>query len=588
MSVEKRSESPAATPGGSEMAVPPAPDLARLVESLLPADLLARADPALFGRTSMQLAQGWAAHPGEVTRAFASFAGVSARVASSTLSRVLGGDSEGPMPVSKDGRFKDTTWEENPAYWALRQQYLALLEMLDALVDAAGLDDDAAERAAMILGLVGSVLSPTNVLPGNPAALKRAFETGGSSVVAGLRTMLDDMATNNGRPHQVDASKLRVGQELAATPGKVVYRNRLMELIQFAPQTEKVHAVPILASPPWINKYYVMDLAPGRSFLEWAVQHGHSVFVISYRDPDSSMADTGLEDYLELGPLAALDVVQEITGAKKVDLVGLCLGGLMATITAALLASRGEDRINSLTLQNTLLDYSDPGPVASFVHPDIVDRLERQMQSTGYLEANSMAGTFDLLRANDLIFNYIGPNWLEGKAPPSFDILAWNNDSTRMPARMHAFYLRHFYLANELARGELEILGQRISLKDVEVDTFIVAAENDHIAPWTTSFLSTRLLGGAVDFTLSTAGHIAGVVNPPSPKAKHWVGTVEAESQTDPESWRRGATEVAGSWWETWTEWIDARGGARVAPPAVGSATHPPQADAPGDYVRPS
>ena len=587
MSVEKRPVSPATT--GTEPAVPaPGADLARTVESLLPADLLAQVDPALFGRASLQLVQGWATHPGEVSRAVAAFAGVSARVAGSALARVLGGRSDGPMPTARDGRFKDTTWTENPAYWALRQEYLALLEMLQSLVDAAGLDDDGHDRASMLVGLVGSLLSPTNVLPGNPAALKRAFETGGSSVVAGFRTMLDDLATNNGRPHQVDASELRVGRELAATPGKVVHRNRLMELIQFTPQTDTVHAVPILASPPWINKYYVMDLAPGRSFLEWAVQHGHTVFVISYRDPDSSMADIGLEDYLELGPLAALDVVQEITGAPKVDFVGLCLGGLMATITTALLASRGEDRVNSLTLQNTLLDYSDPGPVSSFVHSDIVDRLEKQMESTGYLPADSMASTFDLLRANDLIFNYVGPNWLEGKAPPAFDILAWNNDSTRMPAKMHAFYLRHFYLANELARGELEILGQRISLKDVEVDTFIIAAENDHIAPWKTSFVSTRLLGGQVDFTLSTAGHIAGVVNPPSPKAKHWVGKVEAEAQTDPEAWRRSATEVAGSWWETWTEWIDAHGGEQVDPPTVGSDAHPPQADAPGSYVLPS
>jgi len=558
-------------------------DLARALESLVPPELLAKDDPALFGRTTLQLAQGWAAHPGDVSRAVAAFAGASVRVGSATVARALGGEPEGPMPVERDGRFKDTTWTENPAFWALRQEYLAMLDMLESLVDAAGLDDDAHGRASMMLGLLGSVLSPTNVLPGNPSALKRAFETGGSSVIAGLRSMLADVATNNGRPQQVDRSELRVGKELAATPGKVVYRNRLMELVQFDPQTEDVHAVPILASPPWINKYYVMDLAPGRSFLEWAVQHGHTVFVISYRDPDASMADTGLEDYLELGVLAALDVVEEITGSSQVDLVGLCLGGLMATIATAVLSSRGEARIRSLTLQNTLLDYSEPGPVASFVNPDIVDRLERQMRETGYLPADSMANTFDLLRANDLIFNYVGPNWLEGKAPPAFDILAWNNDSTRMPAAMHSFYLRHFYLANELARGELDLLGERISLKDVTVDTFIIAAENDHIAPWKTSFTSTQLLGGEVSFTLSTAGHIAGVVNPPSPKAKHWVGTVADGS--DPESWRSRATEVQGSWWESWTEWIAERAGERVTPPEVGSSVYPPLEDAPGSYV---
>jgi polyhydroxyalkanoate synthase subunit PhaC len=562
-------------------------DLAAAVESLLPADLLARVDASLWGRTSMKLAQGWATHPGEVTRSVAAFAGASARIGSATLSRVLGGDAEAPMGEPRDGRFKDTTWSENPAYWALRQEYLALVDLLESLAHAAGLDQDSEERAELMLGLLGSILSPTNVLPGNPSALKRAFETGGSSVVAGLRAMLSDVATNNGRPQQVDATKLRVGQELAATPGKVVYRNRLMELIQFDPQTDEVHEIPILASPPWINKYYVMDLAPGRSFLEWAVQHGHTVFVISYRDADESMANTSMEDYLELGDLTALDVVQEITGAEKVNMVGLCLGGLIATIGTALLTARGQGhRINSITLQNTLLDYTDPGPVSSFVHPDIVARLEKQMAETGYLPADSMAGTFDLLRANDLIFNYIGPNWLEGKTPPAFDILAWNGDSTRMPAAMHSYYLRHFYLDNELSRGELEVLGERLSLKEITNDTFIVAAENDHIAPWKTSFASTQLLGGDVTFTLSTAGHIAGVVNPPSPKAKHWVASDEAAA--DPDVWRQRATEVQGSWWETWTEWIGERAGGMRTPPPTGSEAHPPLGDAPGTYVRPS
>ena len=579
MSVETRSVRTAEARGRSA-------DLATAVEAMLPADLLARVDATLFGRTALQLVQGWTSHPGEVTRTLAAFAGVSARVASATLARAFGGTGDGPMPTGRDGRFKDTTWEENPAFWALRQEYLALTEMLEGLAHAAGLDPDSDERATMMLGLLASVLSPTNVLPGNPSALKRAFETGGSSVVSGLRAMLQDVATNNGRPQQVDRSKLRVGQELAATPGKVVYRNRLMELIQFEPQTDEVHEIPILASPPWINKYYVMDLSPERSLLEWAVQHGHTVFVISYRDPDETMSGTTFEDYLELGPLAALDVIGEITGAPKVDMLSLCLGGLLATITTAVLARRGDDRINSLTLLNTLLDYTDPGPVSSFMHPDAVDRIEKQMEQTGYLPADAMAGVFDMLRANDLIFNYVGPNWLEGRTPPSFDILAWNGDSTRMPAAMQSFYLRRFYLGNELARGELEVLGEQVSLKDVAVDTFIVAAENDHIAPWRTSFTSTRLLGGEVDFTLSTSGHIAGVVNPPSPKAKHWVGKVAGEAQADPDAWRRSATEVAGSWWETWTGWIAERSGPKGPPPSVGSDRHPPQADAPGAYVR--
>jgi polyhydroxyalkanoate synthase len=561
-------------------------DVAATLESVVPADVLAEVDPALWGRTVVQLAQGIVTHPAEVGRVIAGHAGLAARIGTATISRVLGSSAEGPVPAGKDGRFKDTTWEENPAYWGLRQQYLAVVQTLHDLVDAAGLDESSRERASMLMDVLGSVISPTNVLPGNPSALKRAFETGGSSVLAGARQMLDDLANNQGRPRQVDRSQLRVGKELAATPGKVVYRNRLMELIQFEPQTDEVHEIPILVSPPWINKYYIMDLSPGRSLLEWAVQAGHTVFVISYRDPDESMADVGLDDYLELGNLAALDVVQDITGAEKVNLVGLCLGGLMATIAAAMLHARGQEhRLNSLTLTNTLLDYSDPGPVSSFVDPEIVERLERKMERTGYLPAESMATTFDLLRANDLIFNYVGPNWLEGKTPPAFDILAWNSDSTRMPAKMHAFYLRHFYLQNELARGELELLGEHLSLKSITNDTFIVAAINDHIAPWRTSFQSTTLLGGDVTFTLSNGGHIAGVVNPPGQKAKYWIGTVGGDSAPDADTWMQRASEVKASWWEPWRDWMAERAGGMRQPPPTGSDAYPPLEDAPGSYV---
>ncbi|WP_018331672.1 PHA/PHB synthase family protein [Actinomycetospora chiangmaiensis] len=582
-----------------ERSAPPAlraPDIATAMERVVPDAVLARTDPSLMGRTVVQLAQGWATHPGEVGRAASSFAALSARIGAAAAGRALRGLAGGtvendpstePVPTSKDGRFKDTTWVENPAYWALRQEYLALVALLEDLVGAASLDEEAAERAHMLMSLVGGVVSPTNVLPGNPSALKRAFETGGSSVVAGLRNLLDDVATNNGKPRQVDKTNLRVGKELAATPGKVVYRNRLMELVQFEAQTDEVHEIPLLCSPPWINKYYVMDLAPERSLVEWAVQHGHTVFMISYRNPDSSMATTTFADYLELGPATALDVVQEITGADKVNLMGLCLGGLMAALLTTRCAERGDDRVNSLTMLNTMLDYSEVGPISSFVSPEITARLEKSMEQSGYLPAESMATTFDLLRANDLIFNYIGPNWLEGKTPPAFDILAWNTDSTRMPAAMHSFYLRHFYIDNELSKGELEIDGEPLSLKAVQADTFIVAAENDHIAPWRTSFTSTELLGGDVTFVLSTAGHIAGVVNPPSPKAKHWVGTVGATGADapGPDAWRARATEVKGSWWETWSEWIGEHAGGMRTPPPVGSDAHPVLGDAPGEYV---
>jgi polyhydroxyalkanoate synthase len=550
---------------------------------LLPRGVLARNDPALWGRTVVRLVQGLLTHPAGVMRAVAGFAGDSTKIAAVTAGRIAGGEIDGPMPFGKDARFADTTWTENPFYFGLRQEYLALVTLLDNLVGAAGLDEDSSDRAELIMDVVAGVLAPTNTLSGNPSALKRAFETGGTSILRGARNLVDDVVNNQGRPRQVDDSALRVGQEMAATPGKVVFRNSLIELIQFEPRTETVHAIPILCSPPWINKYYIMDLAPGRSFIEWAVRHGHTVFVISYRNPDESMASTSLEDYLVLGPRTALDVICEITGTAKVNIVGLCLGGALATLLAALPSELDADRINSLSLQNTLLDYSEVGPLSSFVHPEIIERLEVIMAEKGYLEAGAMSGAFDLLRPNDLIFNYIGPSWLEGSDPPAFDILAWNNDSTRMPAAMHSFYLRNFYLENRLAAGTLELCGEQLSLKQVAMDTFIVGAEKDHIAPWRGSFRSTDLLGGNITFVLSTAGHIAGVVNPPSPKAKHWIG---AGATSDADTWRREATEVKGSWWETWATWIGERAGPMQPPPTMGSGTHPPIVDAPGTYVK--
>ena len=330
------------------------------------------------------------------------------------------------------------------------------------------------------------------------------------------------MLNNNGRPRQVDTRPFRVGENLAATPGKVVFKNELMELIQYAPQTPKVHAIPVLASPPWINKYYVMDLAPGRSFLEWAVQHERTVFAISYRNPDASMGGTTLDDYLIHGPREALDVIAEITGAPKIDIIGLCLGGALTAMLAAYLAEKGDDRIGSITLLNTLLDYSEPGVLGAFTDEKTVRRLEKQMAEKGVLEASQMAGTFDMLRANDLIFSYVVSNWLMGQEPPAFDILAWNGDSTRMPSAMHSFYLRSLYMRNELARGELELLGQQLSLSSVKSDT--LRGRRDQRPHRALARRPTRpvgLMGGNVRYVLSSGGHIAGIVNPPGPKAWH-------------------------------------------------------------------
>jgi polyhydroxyalkanoate synthase subunit PhaC len=498
--------------------------------------------------------------------------------------RSLGADSEGPSERSpKDRRFADPAWEENPLYYWLREGYLLFDRLAQDLVVAARLEEPTAGKASFAAQTIVDSLAPTNTLLGNPAAVKRAFETAGASVFRGLRTFLADVAENDGFPRQVDRAAFTLGKDLAATPGKVVFRNELMELIQYAPQTETVFEIPLLCSPPWINKYYVMDLAPRRSFIEWAVQHGHTVFAISYRNPDESMREVTFGDYMLEGPRAALLAIEEITGAPQANVVGLCLGG---TITAMLLAyfeQTGDRRVRSATLLNTLVDFSEPGILGVFADETTIARIGRKMEKHGYLGASDMSRTFTLLRANDLVWNYVANNWLLGKEPPPFDILAWNDDSTRMPAAMHSFYLRSCYVGNEFAQGKLQLAGEKLSPKAIKADVYVLSAREDHIAPWRAGYATTRALPkGGVRFVLSSSGHIAGIVNPPSPKSSYWTND---KLGPEPERWLEGATSHQGSWWEDWSPWIEARAGARRPPPPIGSEKHSPIADAPGTYV---
>jgi polyhydroxyalkanoate synthase len=358
-----------------------------------------------------------------------------------------------------------------------------------------------------------------------------------------------------------------------------------MELIQYSPQTEKVHARPLLCSPPWINKYYVMDLAPTRSFIEWAVQHGRTVFAISYLNPSKDMGHTTMDDYLLRGPQQALDVVCDITGAETVDIVGLCLGGALTAITAAYFAQGGDERVGTLTLLNTMLDYSEPGVLRNFTDERTVERLIKKIARSGTLEGTSMAGTFDVLRANDLIFNYVVNNWLMGQDPPTFDILAWNSDSTRMPAAMHAFYLRNFYVRNRLAAGTLEIAGRTIDLSAIKSPTYVVSAINDHIVPWQSAYKTTGLVSGPVRFVLSSGGHIAGIVNPPTPKAWFLADDTDGAPPASAEAWREQAKRHGGTWWEDWTRWSTESAGEMVDPPPTGNDNYPVLGDAPGTYV---
>jgi polyhydroxyalkanoate synthase len=477
----------------------------------------------------------------------------------------------------------------SPWYGLFRAEHELFARNLRDLVAALAADPELGAPTRRKLEFLAehavAATAPENWPWSNPAVLRTALDTGGRSLLRGARNALRDLAAG-GAPLQTPAGALVPGRDLALTPGAVVFRNRLVEVIQYAPRTADVHAVPLLVSPPWVNKYYVLDLAPGRSLVEWAVAHGHIVFAISYRNPDAALRDLTMSDYLEEGLLAALDVVTDVTGAAEVNVAALCLGGTLATAAAAWLAARGKRRIRSLTLLNTLLDFTDPGPLGAFIDEQAVDRLERSLVPIGYFPAAGMKAVFDLLRPRDLLWGYAVHGWLLGEDPPPSDLLTWNADSTRMPAAMHIEYLRTCYLENRLAEGKLELAGQRLDLGAVRQDAYVVGAVADHIAPWTSAHTGARLLGGDVRFVLSTAGHIAGVVNPPGDPAavrrRYWT---DAPLAADPATWLGAAVERPGSWWPDWAEWLAARAGERVPPPPTGSAAHPAAEPAPGRYV---
>jgi polyhydroxyalkanoate synthase subunit PhaC len=544
-------------------------------------------DSAGFGDALSKAIQASVTNPLVPLQAAAQLAADLAQVPLVAATRWFGRETEPPVEVDpRDRRFADPAWSTNPVFYGVRLTYLVASRFARDVMGAAGLEPDAARKAAMAVDLMLDAVAPTNFLATNPAALKRAFDTGGASVVKGVQQFLDDLVNNEGRPRQVDASGFEVGRNLACTPGNVVYRNELMELIQYAPQTEQVHATPLLCSPPWINKYYVMDLAPDRSFIEWAIKHGRTVFAISYRNPSPDMSGTTMDDYLVHGPKTALDVIEEITGANTIDIVGLCLGGALTAITAAYLTQAGDSRVGTLTLLNTMLDYSEPGALGSFTDLATVEKLENKMRKEGTLPGASMAGTFDILRANDLIFNYVVSNWLMGQKPPAFDILAWNSDSTRMPAAMHAFYLRNFYVQNRLAAGTLEIAGATIDLSTIKAPTYVVSAINDHIVPWEAAYKTVGLVSGPVRFVLGNGGHIAGIVSPPGPKAWHMVTDSESALPPTGEAWRSVAERRSGTWWEDWARWSADSSGPLGKPPRMGSRKHRVLGDAPGHYVR--
>ena len=565
----------------------PARSTARSVQDLIgiAENVTLSADPAALFRELLAAARMTLRNPAGIIAANTRFVWGYAGAFRAAGERAIGRDNPGPIAIARgDKRFADPAYQENPAYFLLAQQYLLFSRLVDELLDTAGVSGTREAKARFAAKFLVDALAPTNTFAGNPAAVRKAFDTGGKSIGRGLKNWVHDLRHNGGWPSQVDSSGFEVGVNMAATPGSVVYRSELIELIQYSPQTPETYAVPLLFCPPWINKFYIMDLAPGKSLIEWAVQHGHTCFAISYRNPDKSMSELGFRDYLFQGPLDAVRVVRDITGAPAVNTVSVCLGGTLTALGLAHNAARGDESIKSATFLNTHTDFTEPGLLGTFTDEQTVAGLEKQMQKTGFLDSATMARTFSTLRSNDLVFQYVANNWLQGNKPPSFDLLAWNEDSTRMPARMHSQYLRSCYLRNEFARGEFEIDGNRLDPSLVDIDTYVLAAVDDHIVPWTSGYKTTQLLGGKSRFVLSSSGHIAGIVNPPNPKAKHWVND---SLPADPHEWKANAELVTATWWQDWTAWIAERGGEMIpAPDHEGSDEYPPIEKAPGSYVR--
>lgn len=499
--------------------------------------------------------------------------------------RRLGGEKPDAVaqPASGDRRFADQAWTDNPILSGMAEAYLARARAAIELVDLARVPEATRRKARFAIGMFMDAVAPTNVPWINPAVVREAMSTGGTSLIRGMENFIEDLRDHDGMPRQVDASAFELGRNLACTPGRVVFRNELIELLAYEPQTASVFEQPVLFSPPWINKYYIMDLAPKRSFAEWAVTHGFTVFCISYRNPDETMASFTMDDYFRLGVLAALECIAEVTGATVVNLVGLCLGGTMAALTLAYLAARGEsDRVGWTTLTNTLVDFSEPGDLGVFTDESTIRRLEDKMSKRGFLESTEMSGTFDWLRGNDLVWNYVVTNWYMGRKPPAFDILAWNGDGTRMPATMHSQYLRSCYLENSLVQPDkFSLLGTPIDFSKVTTPLYVLGAESDHIAPWRATFRTTQLVGGDARFVLTSSGHVAGIVNPPgNPKAAYRLAD-GADKSMRADEWHARARRVEGSWWEDWAQWASARSGKKVAPPTL-----PPGDPAPGGYVR--
>ncbi|MFL5072608.1 MAG: PHA/PHB synthase family protein [Xanthobacteraceae bacterium] len=506
----------------------------------------------------------------------------------STAKRMAGEEAQ-PVaaPDPKDRRFADPEWSSNQFFDFLKQAYLLTTRWADHVVkNAEGLDAHTRQKAEFYMRQIANATSPSNFVLTNPELLRATLSSNAENLVRGMHMLAEDIAAGHGslKIRQSDASMFQVGKNLAITPGKVIFQNDLMQLIQYAPTTKSVLKVPLLIVPPWINKFYILDLTPEKSFIKWCVDCGLTVFVISWVNPDARLAKKSFEEYMREGPLEALDLIEQVTGERRVHTIGYCVGGTLLAVTLAHMAAQGDDRVISATLFAAQVDFTYAGDLKVFVDEERVQALERRMEQQGYLEGAKMASAFNMLRSNDLIWPYVVGNYLKGEPPFAFDLLHWNSDSTRMPAANHSFYLRNCYLNNTLSKGEMIIAGQPIDVGKITIPVYNLATREDHIAPAKSVFLGSKFFGGPVKFVVAGSGHIAGVINPPDKKKyQYWTGGAPTGNL---DAWLGAAEEHPGSWWPDWLAWIKEQDAAEAAARQPGGGKLKPIEDAPGNYVK--
>jgi polyhydroxyalkanoate synthase len=544
-------------------------------------------DAADAVNTFGKVAEYYYASPQRAFAAQAALANQFMALLSSTMHRLSGDAPPEPAPEPVDKRFADPEWSANPYFDFIRRAHAVTSRWAETMVhEAQGVEPHVRAKAEFYVKQLSSALSPSNFVATNPELLRATLAENGENLVRGMHMMAEDIAAGQGdlRIRQTDASKFELGRDLATTPGKVVLRNDLIELIQYAPTTPSVHKRPLLIVPPWINKFYILDLNPEKSFVRWAVAQGLTVFIVSWVNPDERHAKKDFDAYMREGIFAALDAVEAATGERDVATIGYCVGGTLLAGTLAYMAATGDKRVSSATFFTTQVDFTDPGDLKIFVDEEQLRSLEARMKEKGFLDGSKMANAFNMLRPNDLIWTYFVNNYLKGREPMPFDLLVWNSDSTRMPAANHSFYLRNCYLENNLTKGRMMLGGRKVDLKDIKIPIYDLAAREDHIAPARSVFAGARFFGGPVRYVMSGSGHIAGVVNPPAKvKYQYWSGPPVG---ADFDQWLKAAKETPGSWWPDWYAWLKAQSPEMVDARIPGAGALKAIEDAPGTYVR--